>query len=126
MQNKCKTAVRNLETMDEASEQEQDDLMNPQLPDNCQHRVHVCDGFHLCFQNQRINHSQTAQTLSTPAVSIAAQTLPGQGMGGYPSTLSSSYGTGDDSAAGIQQETRGIPCRRLTSCVFFLRVLPEQ
>ncbi|XP_026211388.1 myocyte-specific enhancer factor 2C-like isoform X1 [Anabas testudineus] len=43
--------------------------------------------------NQRINHSQTAQTLSTPAVSIAAQTLPGQGMGGYPSTLSSSYGT---------------------------------
>lgn len=46
-------------------------------------------------QNQRINHSQSAQTLSTPAVSIAAQTLPGQGMGGYPSTLSSSYGTGD-------------------------------
>ncbi|XP_028457596.1 myocyte-specific enhancer factor 2C isoform X2 [Perca flavescens] len=43
--------------------------------------------------NQRINHSQTAQTLSTPAVSIAAQTLPGQLMGGYPSTLSSSYGT---------------------------------
>ncbi|KAM8744468.1 myocyte-specific enhancer factor 2C-like isoform 3-T4 [Acanthopagrus schlegelii] len=43
--------------------------------------------------NQRINHSQSAQTLSTPAVSIAAQTLPGQGMGGYPSTLSSSYGT---------------------------------
>ncbi|XP_031143757.1 myocyte enhancer factor 2ca isoform X2 [Sander lucioperca] len=43
--------------------------------------------------NQRINHSQTAQTLSTPAVSIAAQTLPGQVMGGYPSTLSSSYGT---------------------------------
>ncbi|XP_044030314.1 myocyte enhancer factor 2ca isoform X2 [Siniperca chuatsi] len=43
--------------------------------------------------NQRINHSQTAQTLSTPAVSIAAQTLPGQGMGGYPSSLSSSYGT---------------------------------
>ncbi|XP_023274809.1 myocyte-specific enhancer factor 2C-like isoform X1 [Seriola lalandi dorsalis] len=43
--------------------------------------------------NQRINHSQTAQTLSTPSVSIAAPTLPGQGMGGYPSTLSSSYGT---------------------------------
>uniref|UniRef100_A0A673AAL1 MADS-box domain-containing protein n=1 Tax=Sphaeramia orbicularis TaxID=375764 RepID=A0A673AAL1_9TELE len=47
----------------------------------------------LSLQNQRINHSQTAQTLTTPAVSIAAQTLPGQGMGGYPSTLSSSYGT---------------------------------
>ncbi|XP_074546292.1 myocyte enhancer factor 2ca isoform X4 [Halichoeres trimaculatus] len=43
--------------------------------------------------NQRINHSQTAQTLSTPAVSLSAQTLPGQGMGGYPSNLSSSYGT---------------------------------
>ncbi|KAM9306837.1 myocyte enhancer factor 2ca isoform 2-T4 [Pholidichthys leucotaenia] len=43
--------------------------------------------------NQRINHSQTAQTLSTPAVSLAAATLPGQGMGGYPSALSSSYGT---------------------------------
>ncbi|XP_040013251.1 myocyte enhancer factor 2ca isoform X2 [Xiphias gladius] len=43
--------------------------------------------------NQRINHSQTAQTLSTPAASVAAQTLPGQGMGGYPSTLTSSYGT---------------------------------
>uniref|UniRef100_H3D7T2 Myocyte enhancer factor 2C n=1 Tax=Tetraodon nigroviridis TaxID=99883 RepID=H3D7T2_TETNG len=43
--------------------------------------------------NQRINHSQSAQTLSTPAISIAAQTLPGQGMGGYPSTLASSYGT---------------------------------
>ncbi|XP_033502506.1 myocyte enhancer factor 2ca isoform X1 [Epinephelus lanceolatus] len=43
--------------------------------------------------NQRINHSQTAQTMSTPAVSIAAPTLPGQVMGGYPSTLSSSYGT---------------------------------
>ncbi|XP_026152572.1 myocyte-specific enhancer factor 2C-like isoform X1 [Mastacembelus armatus] len=42
--------------------------------------------------NQRINHSQTAQTLSTPSVSIAAQTLPAQGMGGYPATLSSSYG----------------------------------
>lgn len=51
----------------------------------------------LCsFQNQRINHSQSAQTLSTPAISIAAQTLPGQGMGGYPSTLSSSYGTGEE------------------------------
>uniref|UniRef100_A0A8C6T3Z7 MADS-box domain-containing protein n=1 Tax=Neogobius melanostomus TaxID=47308 RepID=A0A8C6T3Z7_9GOBI len=43
--------------------------------------------------NQRINHSQTAQTLTTPAVSLAAPTLAGQGMGGYPSSLSSSYGT---------------------------------
>ncbi|XP_076027797.1 myocyte-specific enhancer factor 2C-like isoform X2 [Genypterus blacodes] len=43
--------------------------------------------------NQRINHSQSAQTLSTPASSMGAQTLPGQGMGGYPSSLSTSYGT---------------------------------
>ncbi|XP_032426357.1 myocyte enhancer factor 2ca [Xiphophorus hellerii] len=34
--------------------------------------------------NQRINHSQTAQSLSTPAVSIAAS-----GIGGYPSAISS-------------------------------------
>ncbi|CAG05378.1 unnamed protein product, partial [Tetraodon nigroviridis] len=51
-----------------------------------------CEDFDLML-NQRINHSQSAQTLSTPAISIAAQTLPGQGMGGYPSTLASSYGT---------------------------------
>ncbi|XP_030291194.1 myocyte enhancer factor 2ca isoform X3 [Sparus aurata] len=56
--------------------------------------------------NQRINHSQSAQTLSTPAVSIAAQTLPGQGMGGYPSTLSSSYGTGDYDRT-TPRQTRG-------------------
>ncbi|KAK6316185.1 hypothetical protein J4Q44_G00137090 [Coregonus suidteri] len=43
--------------------------------------------------NQRINHSQSAQTLATPVVSIATSTLPGQGMGGYPSALSTSYGT---------------------------------
>lgn len=43
--------------------------------------------------NQRINHSQTAQTLTTPAVSLAAPTLAGQGMGGYPSSISSSYGS---------------------------------
>ncbi|XP_047425680.1 myocyte enhancer factor 2ca isoform X2 [Mugil cephalus] len=47
--------------------------------------------------NQRINHSQSAQTLSTPASSLSAASLPAQGMAGYPSTLSSSssssYGT---------------------------------
>ncbi|KAM3874590.1 myocyte-specific enhancer factor 2C-like [Diretmus argenteus] len=52
----------------------------------------ICEDFDLML-NQRINHSQTAQTLSTPVVSISAPTLPGQGMGGYPSTLSTSYGT---------------------------------
>ncbi|XP_026130174.1 myocyte-specific enhancer factor 2C-like isoform X2 [Carassius auratus] len=43
--------------------------------------------------NQRINNSQSAQSLSTPVVSVATPTLPGQGMGGYPSALSTSYGT---------------------------------
>ncbi|XP_064799108.1 myocyte-specific enhancer factor 2C-like isoform X2 [Oncorhynchus masou masou] len=43
--------------------------------------------------NQRINHSQSAQTLATPVVSIATPTLPGQGMIGYPSALSTSYDT---------------------------------
>lgn len=55
----------------------------------------MSDSSHFSLQNQRINHSQSAQTLSTPAVSLAAPTLPGQGMGGYPSSLTSSYGTGD-------------------------------
>uniref|UniRef100_A0A8C1HH84 Myocyte enhancer factor 2ca n=1 Tax=Cyprinus carpio carpio TaxID=630221 RepID=A0A8C1HH84_CYPCA len=43
--------------------------------------------------NQRINNSQSAQSLSTPVVSVATPTLPGQGMGGYSSALSTSYGT---------------------------------
>ena len=45
-------------------------------------------------QNQRINNSQSAQSLATPVVSVATPTLPGQGMGGYPSAISTSYGTG--------------------------------
>ncbi|KAJ3604789.1 hypothetical protein NHX12_026841 [Muraenolepis orangiensis] len=47
----------------------------------------------MAAMNQRINHSQTGQTLTTPSVSIATTGLPGQAMGGYPSPLSSSYGT---------------------------------
>ncbi|CAL8386683.1 unnamed protein product [Boreogadus saida] len=47
----------------------------------------------MASMNQRINHSQTGQTLTTPAVSIATPGLTGQAMGGYPSPLSSSYGT---------------------------------
>ncbi|XP_065263026.1 myocyte-specific enhancer factor 2C [Emys orbicularis] len=43
--------------------------------------------------NQRINNSQSAQSLATPVVSVATPTLPGQGMGGYPSAISSTYGT---------------------------------
>ncbi|XP_015216266.1 myocyte enhancer factor 2cb isoform X5 [Lepisosteus oculatus] len=44
--------------------------------------------------NQRINNSQSAQSLATPVVSVATPTLPGQGMGGYPSAISTTYGTG--------------------------------
>ncbi|XP_066506459.1 myocyte enhancer factor 2ca isoform X2 [Hoplias malabaricus] len=43
--------------------------------------------------NQRINNSQSAQSLTTPVMSVATPTLPGQGMGGYPSAISASYGT---------------------------------
>ncbi|XP_069483708.1 myocyte-specific enhancer factor 2C isoform X9 [Ambystoma mexicanum] len=43
--------------------------------------------------NQRIHNSQSAQSLATPVVSVATPTLPGQGMGGYPSALSTAYGT---------------------------------
>lgn len=52
----------------------------------------VCVSF--LSQNQRINNSQSAQSLATPVVSVATPTLPGQGMGGYPSAISTSYGTG--------------------------------
>ncbi|XP_041825984.1 myocyte enhancer factor 2ca isoform X2 [Melanotaenia boesemani] len=65
-------------------------LMPPS--NKCTNMPTVCEDFDLML-NQRINHSQMAQTLSTPAVSIAAPALPGQGMAGYPSALSSSYGT---------------------------------
>nr|ATX70148.1 myocyte enhancer factor 2C isoform 2 [Capra hircus] len=44
-------------------------------------------------ENQRINNSQSAQSLATPVVSVATPTLPGQGMGGYPSAISTTYGT---------------------------------
>ncbi|XP_075036890.1 myocyte-specific enhancer factor 2C isoform X13 [Mixophyes fleayi] len=43
--------------------------------------------------NQRINNSQSAQSLATPVLPVATPTLPGQGMGGYPSAISTSYGT---------------------------------
>ncbi|KAM7368615.1 hypothetical protein PAMP_012938 [Pampus punctatissimus] len=70
------------------------DLRTLMPPNKCSNMPTMCEDLDLML-NQRINHSQTAQTLTTPAASIAAQTLPGQGMGGYPSSLSSSYGTGD-------------------------------
>nr|XP_046226424.1 myocyte-specific enhancer factor 2C-like isoform X1 [Oncorhynchus gorbuscha] len=59
--------------------------------------------------NQRINHSQSAQTLATPAVSIATPTLPGQGSSdSYTSAQTSptvsvfshSYSLGDLSGFG--------------------------
>ncbi|KAF7649199.1 hypothetical protein LDENG_00145350 [Lucifuga dentata] len=69
------------------------DLRTLMPPSNkCSNMPTVCEDFDLML-NQRINHSQTAQTLTTPAVSIGAPALPGQGMGGYPSTLSTVYGT---------------------------------
>ncbi|XP_053557461.1 myocyte-specific enhancer factor 2C isoform X6 [Bombina bombina] len=43
--------------------------------------------------NQRINNSQSAQSLATPVVPVATPTMPGQGMGGYPSAISTTYGT---------------------------------
>ncbi|XP_032873142.1 myocyte-specific enhancer factor 2C isoform X2 [Amblyraja radiata] len=44
--------------------------------------------------NQRINNSQAAQSLATPVVSVATPTMAGHGMGGYPSAISTTYGTG--------------------------------
>ncbi|XP_023816316.1 myocyte-specific enhancer factor 2C-like isoform X2 [Oryzias latipes] len=64
----------------------------PPSSNKCPNMPTVCEDFDLML-NQRINHSQMAQTLCTPAVSLAAQALPSQAMGGYPSALSSSYGT---------------------------------
>uniref|UniRef100_A0A8C7IGZ0 Myocyte enhancer factor 2cb n=1 Tax=Oncorhynchus kisutch TaxID=8019 RepID=A0A8C7IGZ0_ONCKI len=52
----------------------------------------MCEDVNLLL-NQRINNSQSAQSLATPVVSVATPTLPGQGMGGYPSAISTSYGT---------------------------------
>lgn len=76
----------------------------------------------LSPQNQRINHSQSAQTLSTPAVSIAAQTLPGQGMGGYPSSLSSPYGTGEQQRQDTSANSAARPtCYR---CIFLIFLSP--
>lgn len=49
---------------------------------------------YLLYKNQRINNSQSAQSLATPVVSVATPALPGQGMGGYPSAISTAYGTG--------------------------------
>ncbi|NXA19121.1 MEF2C factor, partial [Ibidorhyncha struthersii] len=53
----------------------------------------VVMNFQSFFYNQRINNSQSAQSLATPVVSVATPTLPGQGMGGYPSAISTTYGT---------------------------------
>ncbi|XP_056274513.1 myocyte enhancer factor 2cb isoform X16 [Pseudoliparis swirei] len=66
--------------------------MNNRKPDL---RVHIPPGAknNMPSINQRINNSQSAQSLATPVVSVATPTLPGQGMGGYPSAISTSYGT---------------------------------
>ncbi|CAL8276280.1 unnamed protein product [Merluccius merluccius] len=69
----------------------------------------------MAAMNQRINHSQTGQTLTTPAVSIATPGLPGQAMGGYPSPLSSSYGT-EYSLGAPHAGPHGVSCVRVTLC----------
>ncbi|KAF1398961.1 Myocyte-specific enhancer factor 2C, partial [Spheniscus magellanicus] len=64
--------------------------MNNRKPDL---RVLIPPGSKNTMPSQRINNSQSAQSLATPVVSIATPTLPGQGMGGYPSAISTTYGT---------------------------------
>uniref|UniRef100_A0A3Q2XBP3 Myocyte-specific enhancer factor 2C-like n=1 Tax=Hippocampus comes TaxID=109280 RepID=A0A3Q2XBP3_HIPCM len=55
--------------------------------------IDECRGFFVLLQNARINHSQTAQTLSSPSACVsAAASLPSSAMGGYPSSLGS-FGT---------------------------------
>ncbi|XP_075345002.1 myocyte-specific enhancer factor 2C-like isoform X6 [Mycteria americana] len=61
-------------------------------PDSKNTMPSVCEDVDLLL-NQRITNSQSAQSLATPVVSIATPTLPGQGMGGYPSAISTTYGT---------------------------------
>uniref|UniRef100_A0AAZ3QMJ5 MADS-box domain-containing protein n=1 Tax=Oncorhynchus tshawytscha TaxID=74940 RepID=A0AAZ3QMJ5_ONCTS len=68
------------------------DLRTLLPPGNKNNMPSICEDFDMML-NQRINHSQSAQTLATPAVSIATPTLPGQGIVGYPSALSTSYDT---------------------------------
>ncbi|KAF1513301.1 Myocyte-specific enhancer factor 2C, partial [Eudyptula minor] len=64
--------------------------MNNRKPDL---QVLIPPGSKNTMPSQRINNSQSAQSLATPVVSIATPTLPGQGMGGYPSAISTTYGT---------------------------------
>ncbi|KAI1239696.1 hypothetical protein IHE44_0011120, partial [Lamprotornis superbus] len=66
--------------------------MNNRKPDLC---VLIPPGSKSTMPSvsQRINNSQSAQSLATPVVSIATPTLPGQGMGGYKSTISTTCGT---------------------------------
>uniref|UniRef100_A0A8C8I5H1 MADS-box domain-containing protein n=1 Tax=Oncorhynchus tshawytscha TaxID=74940 RepID=A0A8C8I5H1_ONCTS len=67
-------------------------LVPPGVKNNMPSIVSQCIALDLLL-NQRINNSQSAQSLATPVVSVATPTLPGQGMGGYPSAMSTSYGT---------------------------------
>ncbi|XP_077442195.1 myocyte-specific enhancer factor 2C-like isoform X2 [Vanacampus margaritifer] len=65
--------------------------LRPLMPpaNKCSNMPTVCEDFDLML-NARINHSQTAQTLSSPASCVsAAASLPGAAMGGYPSSLTS-------------------------------------
>lgn len=88
---------------------------------------HCLAWWHLTFslQNQRINHSQTAQTLSTPAVTLSATTIPSQGMGGYQSTLSSSYGTGDYNKSTLLLDSTGFLVFAQVSLFVHLQISPS-
>ncbi|XP_051906726.1 myocyte-specific enhancer factor 2C-like isoform X2 [Hippocampus zosterae] len=65
--------------------------LRPLMPpaNKCSNMPTICEDFDLML-NARINHSQTAQTLSSPSACVsAAASLPSSAMGGYPSSLSS-------------------------------------
>ncbi|TRY56329.1 hypothetical protein DNTS_031859 [Danionella cerebrum] len=69
--------------------------------------------------NQRISSSQCAQSLSTPLVSVATPTLPAEGLPGFPSALSASYGTASlqlGSMSGWQQSIQHTALGNLSSC----------
>lgn len=59
-------------------------------------------------------------------MSIAAQTLPGQGMGGYPSSLSSPYGTGEQRHQDASTTQLHVPLIFAFSLLLPLRVFTQQ
>nr|XP_046226425.1 myocyte-specific enhancer factor 2C-like isoform X2 [Oncorhynchus gorbuscha] len=72
------------------------DLRTLLPPGNKNNMPSICEDFDMML-NQRINHSQSAQTLATPAVSIATPTLPGQALS---TSYDTEYSLGDLSGFG--------------------------